>query len=245
MGLCIVLLLSGCKTINRTPKQLHIPEGMVIFSFDDGPNSHEDTTLRLLEVLRKYEIHAMFALLGENVAHNPELARQIHDDGHCVINHGYADTWAVSLNDEEFAANLLKGEEALVAAIGETLSPKLYRPQGGFYKRRHEKIWREQGYTLVPGTARVHDAILDASDQKRVVQRMVRLIEKRHSGVILLHDARDSYSRMEEHIKKDPDGVFNRSWIPDTVEKIIIALQEKGYKMKGIDIDSVYRDWAE
>ncbi len=48
-------------------------------------------------------------------------------------------------------------------------------------------------------------------------------------GIILLHDARDSHARMEGELANDPYGVFNRSWLPEAVEKIIVALRQRGY----------------
>ncbi len=233
---CILCIFSGCQTLNRTNEQIPIPDKLVIFTFDDGPNG--DTTERLLDVLGKYHIQGMFALLGENVEHNPELAKRIHDEGHYLINHGYSDTWAAFMDDEEFRANLDRGEAAIVTALGADLNPRLYRPQGGYYKKSQQKIWQEKGYTLAPGTARIYDAVLKATDKDRAVKKMIALIERQRGGIIILHDARDSHVLMEANLEKKPDGVFNRTWIPDAVEEMIIILKEKGYTLTGFDTAS-------
>jgi peptidoglycan/xylan/chitin deacetylase (PgdA/CDA1 family) len=237
---CILFLCNGCKTINRSPADIYLPDKAVIFTFDDGPNAQGNTTARLLDVLGKYHIRGMFALLGENVEHNPELAKRIHDEGHYLINHGYSDTWAISMNNEEFRANLEKGEAAITAALGENVTPLLYRPQGGYYKKGHQEIWQEKNYTLATGTARIYDAVLKGADKEQAVKKMVQIIERQRGGVILLHDARDSYILMEANLAKKPDGVFNRAWIPDVVEEIIIILLEKGYILNGFDPASFF-----
>jgi peptidoglycan/xylan/chitin deacetylase (PgdA/CDA1 family) len=211
-----------------------MPDNIVIFTFDDGPNG--DTTARLLDVLRNYDIHGAFALLGENVEHNPALAKRIHDEGHTIINHGYSDKWAVKMGREEFRANLARGEEAIISALWETPQPLLYRPQGGFYRKQHEKTWREAGYTMIPGTVRPYDAVLAEKDKDRVIERTIRKIEEEQGGIILLHDGRDSWRRIEANLEKKSNGAFNRSWIPDAVEEIILILREKGYTLKGFDI---------
>jgi peptidoglycan/xylan/chitin deacetylase (PgdA/CDA1 family) len=230
-----LLLLSACQSINRTRTELAVPEGCVIFTFDDGPNAHEDTTARLLDVLRKYHIRAMFALLGENVERNPDLVRRIHDEGHYIINHGYGGKWAYNMDGEAFKENLLRGEAAITAALGQAPEPLLYRPHGGFYKKKHERMWREAGYTLAPGSARAYDAVKDAADAEAVKNMIMDAVITQKGGVILLHDARDSHFLMEERLAKAPTGVFNRSWIPHTTEEIILLLTEKGFRLTGFD----------
>jgi peptidoglycan/xylan/chitin deacetylase (PgdA/CDA1 family) len=157
LPLLSVAALSGCMSISRTKEAMRIPDGFVVFSFDDGPNGHADTTARLLDVLLKYDVRAMFVLLGENADRHPELVRRIRDEGHLVVNHGYSDKWAVFMGAGEFTGNLQRGEEAL--ALKAEPGPRLYRPQGGLYRESQQKIWREKGYTLVPGTVRPCDAV--------------------------------------------------------------------------------------
>jgi peptidoglycan/xylan/chitin deacetylase (PgdA/CDA1 family) len=238
-ALLICLTASSCRSITRTRHELGIPAGIVIFSFDDGPNTHEDTTARLLEVLKKYDIRAMFALLGENVEHSPELARRIHSEGHFIINHGYSDKWAVDMSPAEFRENLRKGEAAIEAALGEKFSPKLYRPQGGYYKKRHWRIWRQEGYQAVQGSARAYDAVLNVDSINTVIERILGSIREQHGGLILLHDGRDSHFRMEWELDAKPQGDFNRAYIPLAAETIIIRLLEEGYTLTGFDITEI------
>ena len=225
----LCFLLSACQSINRSREQLGIPPSVILFSFDDGPNAHGDTTARLLEVLKKYEIHAFFSLLGENIEQNPELVRRIQNEGHYIINHGYSDKWAIIMNNNEFRDNLARGEAAITATFGHDLHPKLYRPHGGFYKFNQKMILQEAGYTLIASNIRSYDAIFNRTKQAQVINRIVKKAVKQNGGIILLHDSRDSYFHMEKKLSKKPHGVFDRSWIPEAVEIIIITLQNKGF----------------
>lgn len=212
-----------------------IPRMAVAFSFDDGPNGEGDTTARLLDVLRKYQVRALFALLGENAGRYPELVRRIRDEGHVIINHGYADTWAVFMGPQAFKANLLRGEAAISAALGEGLNPKLYRPQGGYYRPGQRNIWRAEGYTLVPSSARVYDAVSPGGAKDKVVRGILKKIQDGGGGMILLHDARDSHNRMDRELAADPEGSFNRAWIPEAVEELLRELIQRGYQVSGLD----------
>jgi len=226
---CTLIFLVSCMSINRNREELNVPLSYVIFSFDDGPNIHEDTTNRLLGILELYEIKAIFSLLGERVDANPQIVKRMYDEGHCIVNHGYSDKWARSMREAEFRDNLLRGGQAISNAIGREFYPKLYRPHGGYYNSKQINICDEEGYYIINSNIRVYDAVLSGSKQDKVIKRVIEKVGKRGGGIILLHDARDSNSRMEKELIKVPNGAFNRSWIPETVEKLIISLRDMGY----------------
>jgi peptidoglycan/xylan/chitin deacetylase (PgdA/CDA1 family) len=239
MPLLILVLVLSCKTINHSMEDLKIPQSIVYFSFDDGPNAKGDSTARLLDTLKKYQIKAVFCLLGENAEQYPDLVKRIYAEGHYVANHGYSEKWSNKMNDEQFRENLLKGGAAISSALGFEMNPKLYRPHGGFYTSAQEKIIREEGYAIVQSTVRVYDAVTDGTKRGKVVKQVVKKVEKQGGGFVLLHDARDSYAQTEEQLAKNPRGVFDRSWIPDTVEEIITVLLKKGYILNSPDILTV------
>ena len=57
----------------------------VAFTFDDGPNPAD--TPRLLDVLRRHHVKAVFCLWGDYVEANPGLVRKIVAGGHTLCNH--------------------------------------------------------------------------------------------------------------------------------------------------------------
>ncbi len=225
------LVGSGCHSMTRNRAAMGVPERAVIFSFDDGPNAQHDSTDQVLDVLRRHNIKAMFAVLGENVDANPELLRRIRDEGHTIINHGYSDEWAVYLKPPEFRENLDRAMNAIVAAAGEP-PLKLYRPQGGFFRSEQRRAWEEAGYVLVPASVRAHDASADFRRRDAVVQRLLKRIEKDNGGMLVLHDGKDGLARMERGLAKRPDGTYNRSWIAGMLEELITVLEEKGYQLR-------------
>jgi len=236
-GLWLLLfasLFSSCQSINSSRTELDIPVRTVVFSFDDGPDGYGDATARLLDVLKKHQIQSLFCLLGENAEQYPDLVRRIHDEGHIIVNHGYYGKWAGKMENEEFRDNLVRGEKAISAALGFEMDPKLYRPHGGLFKARHERIWIDEGYAMVPSTVRVYDAVATAADQRKIVKKAVRKLEKREGGMLLLHDGRDTHPNRERRLKKNPGGAFNRSWIPETVDEIITVLLEKGFVLNDL-----------
>src|SRR5215471_6726192 len=68
-------------THGADPKQIAL-------TFDDGPN--DPHTLRLLEVLARYEAKATFFLIGKYVRLRPDIVRAIAAAGHEIGNHTHS-----------------------------------------------------------------------------------------------------------------------------------------------------------
>ena len=70
----------------------------VSLTFDDGPDPEH--TPRLLSVLRRHGVPAVFCLLGRHVDDHPDLVRRIAADGHVLGNHSMrhddVSTWSAS-----------------------------------------------------------------------------------------------------------------------------------------------------
>jgi hypothetical protein len=146
------------------------------------------------------------------------------------------------MKNEEFRDNLLKGEAAIAAALGADLQTKFYQPHGGFYYKRHEQIWREEGWKLLGSNVRAWDAAKSKSKKQKVIKQIISGTEKNGGGLILLHDSKNTYLLMETELAKNPTGSYNRAWIPEAVEEIIITLLEKGYRFDPIILTSAEQD---
>jgi peptidoglycan/xylan/chitin deacetylase (PgdA/CDA1 family) len=188
-----------------------------------------ETTARLLDVLNKYQVKGVFCLLGENVTNNPEIVRRMYNEGHTIVNHGFSDKIAYFLDDDEFRENILLDDRVITEALGFEVYPKLYRPNGGIYNPRKEKIIIEEGYVVVPYTVKVMDAYTKPADKNKIIKKIIKTVEKQNGGIILMHDMRDAYDRNEAELMKKPNSAYNRSWVPEAVEEIIITLLDKGF----------------
>jgi len=232
VGIIIFLLcFISCKTttVITSNKKIDIPPSHVIFTFDDGPNQHDDVTVRLLDVFGKYQIKGVFCLLGENVLNYPDIVMRIYNEGHVIVNHGFSDKFSIFMNDDEFRNNLLQAEKAISDTLGKEIYPKFYRPQGGIYNKRQQEILTEEGYIIVSFTVIVNDVFKTSKNYKRLTKRIPNVVKKQDGGIILLHDGRGAGERREKRFNRNPSGPFNRTWIPDAVEEIIIGLLDSGF----------------
>jgi peptidoglycan/xylan/chitin deacetylase (PgdA/CDA1 family) len=83
-------------------------------TFDDGPNPAD--TLRLLDVLRRHRVAAVFCLRGDQAAAHPGVVRRIVTDGHTLCNHGMRHDDMSTWPPERIAADLREATDAIRAA---------------------------------------------------------------------------------------------------------------------------------
>ena len=69
------------NAFNRNPE---VSGKKVAITFDDGP---VENTLKILDILDKYNVKASFFCIGKNIEKNPEIFKSILQKGHFVGNH--------------------------------------------------------------------------------------------------------------------------------------------------------------
>ncbi|MBM3472079.1 MAG: polysaccharide deacetylase family protein [Armatimonadetes bacterium] len=125
----------------------------VALTIDDGP--HPLTTPLMLDVLRRWGVHATFFLVGENAEQFPELVRLIARDGHEIGNHTYSHISLTELNPRGVWTQLRGCDQAIEAASG--VKPRLMRPPGGDCSELALRVTDHLGYETALWTANSGD----------------------------------------------------------------------------------------
>ena len=179
-------------------------EKLLALTFDDGP--HRVYTKRLLEGLRTRGVCASFFLVGENIAGNEALVKEMAEDGHLIGTHCYNHVELTKKTQEEACQDILKTNELIEAITGRT--PEYIRPPYG--------SWSEELENCVDMTPVFWD--IDTLDWKTQNSRQIQRHICRNVGkhqVILLHD------------------VFGAS--VDAALAVIDTLKKQGYTFVTID----------
>ena len=82
-------------------------EKRVAISFDDGPSS--ELTPKVLDILKRYGVHATFYIMGKHVPGNEEIIKQIVEQGHQVGNHSYSHPLLTTLTPEGVHQQVAEG----------------------------------------------------------------------------------------------------------------------------------------
>jgi peptidoglycan/xylan/chitin deacetylase (PgdA/CDA1 family) len=167
----------------------------ILLTFDDGP--HPVQTPKVLEVLRRYNIKAMFFLIGENAEKYPDTVRQIVADGHSTGNHTYSHQGKFPIfSAKKIREELEKTDNILQKITGKKV--KYFRPPFGITNIRISRIIREQRYKVIGWNIRSYDTSLT---QEKALNRVTKRL--RPSAIILLHDILPDSEKLLEKILQE------------------------------------------
>jgi peptidoglycan/xylan/chitin deacetylase (PgdA/CDA1 family) len=154
----------------------------VALTFDDGP--HPTSTPAFLDELARLDLKATFFLLGSQVAHHPDVARDIVAAGHEVGVHGWRHRPHLLRAPWRIAADVAAARDAVVAATGAV--PTVFRPPNGVVSGAGLLAAHRLALRPVLWTADGRDWAAGATAAS-VFERIARGL--RPGGVLLLHDS--------------------------------------------------------
>jgi peptidoglycan/xylan/chitin deacetylase (PgdA/CDA1 family) len=159
----------------------------VYLTFDDGPNEHTETILKILD---KYGVHATFFAIGSNLKGNEQALKDTAAAGHYVGLHSMSHN-AKKLYKSGNSANFInefKKEQGLVENIIGT-KPILIRPPYGSAPNINKKFRDD----IVKAGFKMWDWTLDSNDWRypRNPDKIVQVVKKHltlNTEVILMHE---------------------------------------------------------
>jgi len=177
------------KGFNRNPE---VSGKKVAITFDDGP---VENTLKILEILDKYDVKASFFCIGKNIEENPEIFKSILQKGHFVGNHSYSHTCKMGfLSTDKIVEEIKKCDEVALKIGGVKLN--CFRPPFGVINPRTKKALEITGHKVIGWNIRSYDAVLNS--KRYILNRILKRIKP--GDVILLHDSNRQTSDILEQL---------------------------------------------
>ncbi len=119
-------------------------------------------TAKTLDLLKDYNIKAVFFVSAQYIRENPDLVRRMKEEGHLIGNRGVVgDSDIEKLTAETFAEGLLEVETEYRKLFGE--SERMYLFRTDYFSTRLLKVAEAMGYTVV---FRTYTYYSDAEDFK-------------------------------------------------------------------------------
>lgn len=168
-------------------------EKVIALTFDDGPDT--EVTPKLLDILKRENILATFFNIGQKVDNNPELAKQIDEDGHLIGNHTYTHhKWFDLFSRKRMMKEIEMTDEAIKKATGKV--PMLFRPPYGVTNPTLKYIIEKTNLTSIGWSLRSFDTI---HDHEKVMKKLKR--KTKPGDIVLFHDTNEKIiSIVEEYL---------------------------------------------
>jgi peptidoglycan/xylan/chitin deacetylase (PgdA/CDA1 family) len=178
---------------------------VVGLTFDDGPNPPD--TLRLLQVLRRHHVRAVFCLWGDFVRDHPGVVRRIADHGHVLCNHSMHHDDLAALTPAEIRADLEATNALIRRAVPRARIPYFRAPYGSW--GQSPQIAADLGMQPLGWRLTISDWEPPGTDV--LVQRLRDGITP--GSVVLMHD-----------------GGGDRSQTVEAVDRIIPEFRAQGWR---------------
>ncbi|MDU2066241.1 MAG: polysaccharide deacetylase family protein, partial [Sporomusaceae bacterium] len=161
----------------------------VYLTFDDGPDP--ENTPYVLDLLKEYQIHATFFLVGKQAAAHPDLVKRIFAEGHAIGNHSYNHDYRdLYRSPDAYFAQIHRTDEIIKGIIG--VRPRISRAPGGTVGHFQKAYWdrlKTEGYRDIAWNI----SSGDASDGKaadlygNIAEQIQRQALWSHA-IVLMHD---------------------------------------------------------
>lgn len=175
------------------PKEL--PEKVVYLTFDDGPSEY---SLQILNLLKEYEVPAIFFVIGENINQLPnakELLNQMINEGHYIglhsMTHNMNQLYDTRNSPQHFVKEMLEAQQ-LVYDLTNGFESQLCRPPYGgrnHFKKGHYTAIEEAGLKCIDWTVDSLDWSKPSADDifNQVLAEQKHNMEK-NQVVLLFHE---------------------------------------------------------
>jgi len=210
----------------------------VYLTFDDGPNSHY--TGIILDILKKYGIHASFVVIGNNIEKNQDVFRRIINEGHGVVNHTFShDYTKIYASPEAFLDDLQHCSQVIAMLTGNSV--KIFRAPGGPSKlsKNYYNLLDKHGYKSLGWNVTSADSDPKGATAEQiynnVVNGVINVEKMNRVPIILMHDGTEINPvpsapgpALQNYIRTRESDVV-------ALPKIIEFLQARGYTFAVVD----------
>lgn len=192
----------------------------VALTFDDGPN--DPYTLRLLDLLARYQVRATFFLVGNFVRSRPQIARALSEAGHLVGNHTMTHPSLLWERQARVREELASCNVAIEDATGQSV--KWFRPPFGARRPDVLRTAAELGLKPVLWNVTAHD--WDAKEPQALAARVQRSVarnqRRRRGSNILLHDGGHKQIGTDRSVTLAATGMLLEAWAGTLMRTVTI-----------------------
>jgi peptidoglycan/xylan/chitin deacetylase (PgdA/CDA1 family) len=178
--------LYGAQYKGRTP----LAQGEVVLTFDDGPS--RTNTRPILEALAAQCTKATFFMLGQMALADPQLVREVAQQGHTIATHTWSHANMQSLPPIKAQDEIEMGFSAVRLALGKPIAPFFRFP---YLRDTPFALGHLKSRRLATFSIDIDSRDFETKDAAAVYERVMRGLAANPRGIILFHDIHASTAR--------------------------------------------------
>lgn len=189
----------------------------VYLTFDDGPVP--GVSDHILKILEEFKVKATFFCVGENIARNPELFRQIFLEGHMIGNHTYHHLNGWQVKDDEYIQDIRKCA-GIIEENGYNSGMKIFRPPYGRIRKSLIQMIRNE-YRIIMWDVLSYD--FSGLPAEKLLSRC-----RKYTGpgsIIVFHDSHKTWKKTELIISQLIDHLIGLDYNFNTLDKLFLSDQ--------------------
>ena len=169
-----LILFYGCYYIGfnffmRVICSLKTNKKIIAITFDDGPDAV--ATPQILDILKQNHAPAAFFCIGNRIAGNEAILKQIHEQGHIIGNHSFSHHfWFDMFSSSKMLDDLLLANQVVRQSIN--LSPLLFRPPYGVINPNLKKAIVKSRMMPIGWNVRSMDTVIN--DEQKLLNKITR-----------------------------------------------------------------------
>lgn len=177
---------------------------VIYLTFDCGYEN--GNTEAILKALKKHNAPATFFVVGTLIKSNPELIKEIHDEGFTVGNHTWHHPDMSRMSTVESFRKELEDVETIYKEVTGDSMTKFYRPPRGVYSTENLKMAKDAGYHTFFWSLAYVDWYQDNQPSKE--EAFDKLMTRIHPGaIVLLHSTSSTNAAIMDEILDKWEGM--------------------------------------
>ncbi len=182
------------KEINQFCKNNNVPHNKFLLTFDDWP--HPEITPKILNILEKNDIKAIFFVLWKNAKKNPDILKQIAKQWHIIWNHSFSHNNFLKLNYSQTKKEIIKTNKIIHNILGINIPLKFLRPPYGQSNQHLAHIlWKENMHKCQWNFNTKDQQVSRLDKPKQKIQQNIKKNLQKNNPFwlnILLHDVEET-----------------------------------------------------
>ncbi|CAM4365752.1 polysaccharide deacetylase family protein [Paenibacillus xylanexedens] len=203
--------------------QESVREKVVAFTFDDGP--HPVYTHQVLEIFRRSGGRATFFMIGQEIENHPEIAAEVHREGHEIANHTYTHPNLTELTLEEAGEELQRAENLVQKVTGQPA--RCFRPPYFGVNDEILSLAAERGYRTI-GAVNGDARDWDNPGVEYILEHTRSAVKP--GSVLIFHDGYGERSQTVEAVRVLVDELVAEGYRLVTVSELLDISSEHDEK---------------